>query len=367
MTSNSDYLGFVYHGQECYSSAMDNSRKVLRAFTANVLQCFNDMLISEGSSSRSICIAEFGSADGGVSLELMDALIDNLDKMSEGQREVLLVYEDQLLNDYNVLFKTVHDSNISTKLSRRDKCHLLTSATTMYRKCLPTGFVDLSFLSMATGWLSQRPCHIRGGIFQTDCNSVELEAYRRQWQSDWKQFLSCRAQELRPGGYLVVISFVMGDSGRYNETGGEDYHDMFTNTWRSFWHSGKITEEEFVSSTKITYTPTQSELEQPFNTDMKQYLTLVDSIQRDVKIIPGLTNDTGTKERQNVLDGHLRCTKPWLYNILKGGLSPDRTEADKDALLEEYFQTIYKVLVQKTTFDPLFYKTACVIARRTHV
>ncbi|OWF54690.1 gibberellic acid methyltransferase 1-like isoform X1 [Mizuhopecten yessoensis] len=366
MTSQRDHLGSVYNGEECYSSAMDNSRKVLRTFTENLLQCVDNLLKQEDKNSRTICIAEFGAADGGVSLELMDTVIDNIHQMSSDQREVILVYEDQLLNDYNVLFQTVHakDSNISTKLSTRDQVHVLASATTMYRKCLPTGFVDLAFSSMANHWLSQRPCPIRGGLFQSDCDMEELEAFRHQWQTDWIQFLSCRSLELRPGGYMMVISFVFNDNGQKKAV-EEDLHDVYTKTWKEFWQNGKITEEEFVSSSSFTYKPTMAELLQPFNTDMKGSLSLVEFTQKDVEVIPGVERGAGSDDLEVFVDKTLRYAKPWLYNILKAGLSPGRKEAEKCRIFDDYFQTLRGILLQRTTFCPLVYKIACVIAKRT--
>ncbi|XP_060078509.1 uncharacterized protein LOC132558001 [Ylistrum balloti] len=367
MTSEGHHLGPVHHGKEWYSSAMESSRKVIKAFNDKVMQCVEDMLRPERNSSGTVCIAEFGSADGGVSLELINGVIDYINQSSKDPREILLVYEDQLLNDYNVLFKTIHgtSTNASTKLSTRENVHLLASATSMYRQCLPSGFVDISFSSMANQWLSKKPCHIRGGIFQTDCSPEELEAFQHQWQTDWKLFLSCRARELRPGGFLVVISFVTGDSGRDSDIDEEDIHDVFTSTWKDFLKSGKITEEEFVNSSKITYSPTANELIKPFHTDMKGSLTLVDCTQKDVHIIPGFANEDGIKERENFVNRSLKCARPWLYNILKSGLSSNRTEAEKGKLLDDYFQMLSNILMQKTSFSPLYYKTACVVAKRT--
>ncbi|XP_021340715.1 indole-3-acetate O-methyltransferase 1-like [Mizuhopecten yessoensis] len=367
MTSNPELQGVVYNGADSYSSGMENSRKVVRTAIKQLLQCVENLLKPGNGNSRTICIAEFGAADGGVSLELMDTVIDNINQMSSDPREITLVYEDQLFNDFNVLFQTVHATNseICNKLSVRDNVHVLASATSMYRKCLPTASVDLAFSSMANHWLSEKPCDIRGGIFQSDCDRNELEAFRHQWQTDWKQFLSCRAKELQPGGYLVVVSFVTDDVGRCNNHVGEDSYDVFSSIWKGFRQSGKISEEEFIYTSSVTYHPSKTELVQPFQADIEGSLSLVSCTQRDVEILPGLATETGIEDKETFVDRSLNCIKPWMYNILMSGLSPDRTEADKGRLLDEYFKTLRNILMQRTTFCPILYRTACVIAKRT--
>ncbi|XP_069121529.1 uncharacterized protein [Argopecten irradians] len=282
MTSKPEPRGVVHNGSETYSAGMENSRKVVRTFIKQVLECV-EFLLEEDRIRSTVCIAEFGSADGGVSLELMDTLIDHITKLVDDHTEVLLVYEDQLLNDYNVLFRTVHteSSNFPSEFQSKENVHVLASATSMYKKCLPTGFVDLAFSSMSNQWLSEMPCHIRAGIFQSDCDTEELEAYRQQWKKDWKQFLMCRAQELRLGGYLVVVSFVTDAEGRLNDHVGENSFQFFTSIWKEFEQSSKITQEEFLQTTSSTYTPSETELLEPFHDNMQTNLHLVNHTRKE--------------------------------------------------------------------------------------
>ncbi|XP_033732024.1 salicylate carboxymethyltransferase-like [Pecten maximus] len=368
MTSNSELQGIVYNGKHCYSSGMENSRKVVRTFIKQILQCVENLLKQEHRTSKTICIAEFGAADGGVSLELMVTVIDYINKTSDDLRDITIVYEDQLFNDYNVLFKTIHanNSDLGNKLSDSDNVHVLASATSMYRKCVPASSVDLAFSSMANHWLSQKPCDIRGGIFQSDCDNYEdLYAFRCQWQTDWNQFLSCRAQELQPGGYLAVVSFVTDDNGRCNDHLGEDSYHVLSTIWKEFQQTGKISKEELIRTSSVTYHPTKAELEKPFQDDIEGNLSLVSCTPKDIEIIPSPPHDAGIEDRETFVDKSLKCIKPWLYNILMSGLSPDRTEEDKDRLLDEYFKTLRNILIKKTQFGPIIYRTACVIAKRT--
>ncbi|XP_069121526.1 uncharacterized protein [Argopecten irradians] len=365
MTSNTELRGIVYNGTNCYSSGMENSRKVVRTFTKQILQCVENLLEQDHKSSGTICIAEFGAADGGVSLELMVTLIDHINKFLDDLRDIIIVYEDQLFNDFNVLFKTVHatNSNMTNKLG--DNVHVLASATSMYRKCVPFASVDLAFSSMANHWLSEKPCENRDGIFQTDCNNEDLKAFRHQWKTDWKQFLSCRAKELRQGGYLAVVSFVTDDNGRCNNHVGENSYQVFTSIWEEFQQCGKITQEEFLHTSSVTYHPTKAELVQPFQDDIKGCLTLVSCTQRDIEIFPDLPNNAGIEEKEMFIEKSIKCIKPWLYNILQSGLSKDRTEEDKAKIMQDYFRKLRNILAQKSEFCPVLYRTACVVAKRT--
>ena len=56
-----------------------------------------------------------------------------------------------------------------------------------------------------------------------------------QAHRDWRQILLHRADELKPGGKLVLINFARDEQGRYlGNTGGVNMFDTFNRIWLDF-------------------------------------------------------------------------------------------------------------------------------------
>ncbi|CAN6178308.1 unnamed protein product [Urochloa humidicola] len=82
-----------------------------------------------------------------------------------------------------------------------------------YKKLFSSRSLHLAFASISVHWLSEAPEDLRkNGIPMYDADDdlrkerrpLVLEAYARQFRKDFTLFLNLRAQELVPGGHMVI-------------------------------------------------------------------------------------------------------------------------------------------------------------------
>ena len=76
-------------------------------------------------------------------------------------------------------------------------------------------YVDLGWSSYAAQWLSRAPAPFPDHIFARSATGDARDAFARQARLDWEAFLSLRANELRPGGRLVVVMPSLDTVGRH--------------------------------------------------------------------------------------------------------------------------------------------------------
>ncbi|MEW6279183.1 MAG: hypothetical protein AB1758_11200 [Candidatus Eremiobacterota bacterium] len=91
-------------------------------------------------------------------------------------------------------------------------------AGSFYEPLFPPGTVDLMWCSSATHWLSRVP----------GPRTVEAwPLWQEQARADWQRWVDCRAEELRPGGQVVMVGFGLGPTGT---TGAEWISSMVQET-----------------------------------------------------------------------------------------------------------------------------------------
>jgi hypothetical protein len=156
------------------------------------------------SGSDPIVIADYGSSQGKNSLAPMRTAIRCLRARVGSERPIIVVHVDQHANDFNTLFDVLHSNpdRYST-----DDLNVFPSAIgrSFYERVFPREQVDLGWCSYAAVWLSRVPALIPGHIVSLASVGDVRAAFDRQAADDWKLFLALRAQELRPGGRLVVV------------------------------------------------------------------------------------------------------------------------------------------------------------------
>ena len=73
-----------------------------------------------------------------------------------------------------------------------------------------------------------------------------------------------RAQELKPGGKLVLINFGTDEQGRYlGNTGGTNMFNTFNNIWQSFVDDKRISQDEYENMTLPQYYNSVEEFSAP--------------------------------------------------------------------------------------------------------
>jgi len=162
--------------------------------------------------SDPIVIADYGSSQGKNSLAPMRVAIRRLRWRVGNERALLVIHVDQHANDFNTLFDVLHRDPERYSM---DDPNIFPSAIgrSFYENVFPRDQVDLGWSSYAAVWLSRVPALIPGHFVSLASTGDARVAFDRQAADDWRLFLSLRAQELRPGGRLVVVLPGLSDAG----------------------------------------------------------------------------------------------------------------------------------------------------------
>ncbi|KAL6606839.1 hypothetical protein ACP70R_042492 [Stipagrostis hirtigluma subsp. patula] len=177
------------------------------------------LLGSAASPPSSMVIADLGCSSGPNAVALVAMAVDAIRHCRSIQRnqspsEVCVLLNDLPSNDFN---------NVANGLAAFKQKHHQASALTVttgmvpgsfYTRLFPSGSLHLVCASYSVHWLSKQAPEdlVKNGIpaYDGDDNlrqarrPVVLAAYLRQFRSDFTMFLSLRAQELVPGGRMVL-------------------------------------------------------------------------------------------------------------------------------------------------------------------
>jgi len=153
--------------------------------------------------NQPIIIADYGSSQGRNSLAPMRKAIEVLRTRLAPDRPILIYHEDLPANDFNALFEVLDRDPDSYALDEPN-VYPCAIGRSFYQRVLPPNHVHLGWSSYAAMWISRVPTQIPGHFFVPRSTGDVRAAFERQGARDWESFLSLRANELRPGGRLVV-------------------------------------------------------------------------------------------------------------------------------------------------------------------
>ncbi|XP_051124212.1 probable jasmonic acid carboxyl methyltransferase 2 [Andrographis paniculata] len=196
-----------------------SSSKLEEAVRKVVLLCLNQKTLI----SSSIGVADLGCASGPNAFILLSDIIHAINKICSSDEiellpELRLSLNDLPGNDFNSIFASLPDfySTIKPDNGGIGGCFVSCVAGTFYGRLFPRRSLHLVHSSTSLHWLSQVPPelqnsgeHLNKGNTYISKSSAECvrEAYLRQFQKDFFSFLRCRADEMVPGGQMV-LSFI---------------------------------------------------------------------------------------------------------------------------------------------------------------
>ncbi|KAJ7331670.1 hypothetical protein OS493_019263 [Desmophyllum pertusum] len=147
-------------------------------------------------------IADYGCADGGTSMPLLYACVQELRKIHGDDFSINVIYEVQPVNDFKSLFLRLQGFMPGPKsyLLNFPDVFVTTCGTNFYSQCFPPQTVNLAFSATAFHWLNIKPCDITGALDHTMITiPEEAEVFKKQAAKDWETILLNRAKELAPG------------------------------------------------------------------------------------------------------------------------------------------------------------------------
>ncbi|KAL2531635.1 S-adenosyl-L-methionine-dependent methyltransferase superfamily protein [Abeliophyllum distichum] len=174
--------------------------------------------------------------------------------------EYHVFFNDHVDNDFNALFRNI-------PITR--KYFPAGVPGSFHGRLFPNATLHFVHCSTALHWLSRIPKEVtetnssafnKGRIHYTGAKKEVKEAYSTQYRKDIKSFLSARAQELVPGGVMVLV--ILGFPGGVlpSESSIGIGFNILGSCLEDMVQMGKITEEEVDSFNLPFYYPSPSEL-----------------------------------------------------------------------------------------------------------
>ena len=303
-----------------------------------------------GRPGSAFTLSDMGTADGGTSLDMIgDAIAAIRQRFPE--RDVQIVYTDQPRNDYNAIFEMVHGlTGQKSYLERFDDIQVLASATSFYDSILPSGTLDLGFSATAMHWLSRKPCDIADHVQAVGASGESLAEFQAQSAKDWEAILLRRAKELAPGGRLVLVNFGVDEQGRYlGNTGGVNMFDTFHAIWQGFVEDGTITEAEYTAMTLPQYYKSVEEFRAPLD-DPDSAVTeaglSIEHCETRVVPCPFAADFADHGDAARFAAAYVPTLRSWSAATFRSGLSTDRTEAERDQIIDDFYGT-YESMVRE--------------------
>ncbi|XP_057965257.1 probable jasmonic acid carboxyl methyltransferase 2 [Malania oleifera] len=236
-------------------------------------------------------IADFGCSSGPNTLMVVSQIVETINATLlrlNRQPPLLQVYLNDLPgNDFDTLFRSL--PSFSKKLEREKgiglgRCFIAGVPGSFYGRLFPSNSLHLVHSSSSLHWLSQVPKGLvsetglplnKGNICIAKTSPPAVhKAYLEQFQRDFTLFLKSRAEEVVPGGRMVLTilsSFRSEDPRCIWEVVGLKLNDMVL--------EGAIQEAKLDSFNMPFYRPTASEIENVIEAEGSFFIRRVDTFE----------------------------------------------------------------------------------------
>ena len=160
----------------------------------------------------SVVLVDYGCAQGRVSNPLIRLAIDRV-RSSHRNVPVQVYHNDLLTNDWAGLFERLRSEDSYLHVGGGPVTPLA-AATSFYKPVTPRGIVDLGLSFASIQWLSAPgPRGCGNAVYFDQLESAPRAEMAEQAHADWTRFLELRADELAPGGQLVLDMMGVSENG----------------------------------------------------------------------------------------------------------------------------------------------------------
>ncbi|KAJ4717170.1 S-adenosylmethionine-dependent methyltransferase [Melia azedarach] len=214
------------------------------------------------SSTAVIKIADLGCSVGPNTFFVMENIIEAVElKFLQAKNQNLSALEfqaffnDHYENDFNTLFKTLPPSG---------KYFAAGVPGSFHDRLFPKSSLHLAHISYALHFLSKVPKEVvdrnKSNVFNSSEKEV-VEAYSTQLKSDIECFLNARAEELVPGGLMLILAGAIPDGVSISDTVIGVYNDIMGSCLKDLVKMGVLGEGKVNSFNVPIYLVTPTELE----------------------------------------------------------------------------------------------------------
>jgi len=322
-----------------YSLATAGARDVIDGATKLVVRAIGEVPVA--AVDGVFTMSDMGCADGGTSLGMVRTAIGAV-RERFGRAAVKVVYADQPRNDFNALARIVHGlGGFDGYLEEFDGVFPLFSATSFYRAIVPPGGLHLGFSATAMHWLSGKPGDLAAHVHAVGAVGDEREKFAAQARADWQTILLRRAEELAPGGQLVLVVFCMDERGRYlGNTGGVNMFARFNALWRGFVEEGAVTEGEYRAMTLPQFYRTVEEFRAPFEGEGAAARAGLELLEMETRVVPcpfaAYFKMHGDADK--FATAYIPTLRTWSESVFYGALSTARAGGERRAIVDNFYR-----------------------------
>jgi len=313
--------------------------------------------ISPPGKGRPIILADFGAADGGTSESALRKCIERIRERFPGT-QIQVSYTDLPSNDFSALFKNLlgfGSLTSNTYLTDIEDVYVNACGIGFHKQLLPDASLDIGFSATAMHYISEKPCPIENHVHMVGASGNTLAAYAAQAQENWNDLLLARANELRPGGRLVMLNFGIDEEGRYlGNTGGVNMFDTFASIWKGMRDEDIISREEFINTSFPQYYRTVEEFCAPFrekNSAVYQAGLRLVSAQTRVVGCPyrrAYDESDGTMSAEEFAHSYVPTLRSWSEAVFLSGLDDARPLEERHQIVDNF----YKRYEDRVALDP---------------
>ena len=289
-------------------------------------------------------IMDYGCGPGRNSMSAFRTIFDALRRRAPAL-PVVAVHNDQFGNDWNGLFANIRGPD--GYLKDLDHIRVEASVGSFFEPVAGANSVDLGVSFAASHWLA-RPVQIDspGSLFFSDLPEPARSDVAAIADDDWTDFLRRRADELKPGGWLVVdglSSVPDADDPSGLRAAGRGLYRAFWQVAASLSGEGKIDPARLKTFVFPVYFRQSEEVRAPIarETDLRDTFEIVE-----------LTNERLPSHYEDVLaetgdvdgyaDAYAGFARAFAESTLQSALfeGPDSDTGKTDELTDEFFRRL---------------------------
>jgi SAM dependent carboxyl methyltransferase len=220
----------------------------------------------------SVVIVDYGCAQGRVTNALLHVAVERL-RDRDADVPINVYHNDLLGNDWATLLERLEGDDSYLRIPGGPITPLI-SATSFYEPVTPRHLVDLGISFAAAQWLaSPGPGGTGTALYFDQLEGAAAEEMAAQADADWARFLELRADELAPGGRLIVNMMGIPAGGI---AAGHDLWEHVRAICADMIDEGRLDKTRVDGYVLPVYERTAEEVRRPFEEAIGQRLSLGD-------------------------------------------------------------------------------------------
>ncbi len=217
-----------------------------------------------------LVIADYGCSQGRVTNMLIRRIVERI-RSGYPDTPISVCHNDLLTNDWTTFLGHLRADDSYLSIPGGPITPLI-SAISFYEPVAPRHVVDFGLSFAAAQWLaSPGPSNAGTALYFDQLEGSAREEMAAQADRDWTRFLERRADELAPGGLLVVNLMGIPDGG---EAAGKEAWEMTRSICVDLADEGLIDREMLEAFVMPIYERTAEEVRRPFLGEVGERLEL---------------------------------------------------------------------------------------------